>query len=199
MTRLAEIIAKCRDANKKVLIFSQFRRVLETCRTITGEEAPMIHGDVLLRKRPEITRRFQEADGFAVLMQIDVGGEGLNLQAASVVILMEPQLKPSTEQQAVGRPHLMGPTRPVVVYRLIAADSIDERIVELSGFKPSCSTSSPARAYFPRQHPNRPPACMTFTRASCLPGHVKDMACKRRLSSRRTSANRLAETDPPSA
>jgi len=68
-------------------------------------------------------------------MQIDVGGVGLDLQAASAVILMEPQLKPSTEQQAVGRAHRMGQTRPVVVYRLIAADSIDERIVELSGFK----------------------------------------------------------------
>jgi superfamily II DNA or RNA helicase len=136
MTRLAEIIAECQDANKKVLIFSQFRRVLETCRAIIGEETLVIHGDVPLSKRPEITRRFQEADGFAALvMQIDVGGVGLNLQAASVVILMEPQLKPSTEQQAVGRAHRMGQTRPVVVYRLIAADSIDERIVELSGFK----------------------------------------------------------------
>lgn len=96
----------------------------------------MIHGDVPLGKRAEITRRFQDADGFtALVMQIDVGGVGLNLQAASVVVLMEPQLKPSTEQQAVARAHRMGQTRPVVVYRLIASDSIDERVVQLSGFK----------------------------------------------------------------
>jgi SNF2 family DNA or RNA helicase len=48
---------------------------------------------------------------------------------------MEPQLKPSTEQQAIARAHRMGQVRPVVVYRLIAADSIDERVVQLSGFK----------------------------------------------------------------
>ena len=48
---------------------------------------------------------------------------------------MEPQLKPSTEQQAIARAHRMGQTRRVVVYRLIAAHSLDERIVELSGFK----------------------------------------------------------------
>ena len=56
-----------------------------------------------------------------------------------MVILMEPQLKPSTEQQAVARAHRMGQTRPVVVYRLIAASSIDEHIVELSGFKAELS------------------------------------------------------------
>jgi SNF2 family DNA or RNA helicase len=134
--RLGEIIDECRDGNKKVLIFSQFRRVLELCRMIAGEQALVIHGDVPLSNRTEITRKFQDAGGFAALiMQIDVGGIGLNLQAASVVILMEPQLKPSTEKQAIDRAHRMGQTLPVVVYRLIAADSIDERVVQLSGFK----------------------------------------------------------------
>jgi SNF2 family DNA or RNA helicase len=93
---------------------------------------------VPLGKRPEIVKKFQETDGFAALvMQIDIGSVGLNLQAASVVIIiiMEPQLKPSTERQAVARAHRMGQTRSVVVYRLIAADSIDERVVQLSGFK----------------------------------------------------------------
>jgi SNF2 family DNA or RNA helicase len=96
---LGEIIAECRDGQKKVLIFSQFRQVLDLCRTIAGEEALILHGDVPVGKRPEIIRKFQETNGFAALvMQIDVGGMGLNLQAASAVILMEPQLKPSTEQ-----------------------------------------------------------------------------------------------------
>jgi SNF2 family DNA or RNA helicase len=136
ITRLKEIIAECQDGEKKVLVFSQFLRVLELCRTIIGDQALVVHGHVPPGKRPEIYRQFQEVDGFAALvMQIDIGGLGLNLQAASVVILMEPQLKPSTEQQAVARAHRMGQTRPVVVYRLIAANSIDEHIVELSGFK----------------------------------------------------------------
>jgi SNF2 family DNA or RNA helicase len=136
IARLREVIDECRDGNKRILIFSQFRRALELCRTITGQETPVINGDVPLIKRAVITSRFQEADGFAALvMQIDVGGVGLNLQAASVVILMEPQLKPSTEQQAIARAHRMGQTRPAVVSRLIAADTIDDRVVQLSGFK----------------------------------------------------------------
>lgn len=136
LTRLREILAECEDGRKKVLVFSQFRRVLELCCAIVGQEALVIHGDVPLSNRPEIVRKFEDTDGFAALiMQIDIGSVGLNLQAASVVVLMEPQLKPSTEQQAVARAHRMGQTRPVVVYRLIASDSIDERVVELSGFK----------------------------------------------------------------
>lgn len=80
-------------------------------------------------------KEFLEADGFAALvMQIEVGGVGLNLQAATVVVLMEPQLKPTTEQQAVARAHRMGQTHPVIVYRLIAANSIDEHVVKAELF-----------------------------------------------------------------
>ena len=136
MVRLREIIGECRDGQKKVLVFSQFRRVLDLCRVIIGEETLLYHGDVPLSKRTEVIRQFQESGGFAALaLQIDAGGVGLNLQAASVVILMEPQLKPSTEKQAIDRAHRMGQTLPVVVYRLIAENSIDERVVQLSGFK----------------------------------------------------------------
>jgi hypothetical protein len=135
MERLRDIIDECRDGRKKVLVFSQFRPVLQLARAVIGEEAFTLHGDVPVSRRPQVARQFQRADGFAVLvMQVDVGAVGLNLQAASVVILMEPQLKPSTEWQAVARSHRMGQTLPVVLYRLIAADSLDERIVALSNF-----------------------------------------------------------------
>jgi SNF2 family DNA or RNA helicase len=107
LLRLEEIIGECRDENKKVLIFSQFRQVLQLCKMITRQETPVIHGDVPLSKRAETTRRFQDADGFAVLvMQIDIGGVGLNLQAASVVILMEP--RPSTPYRAQASPRRHG-------------------------------------------------------------------------------------------
>lgn len=61
--------------------------------------------------------------------QIEAGGVGINLQAASAVILMEPQWKPSTESQAIARAHRMGQTRRVTVHRLLARDSIDEEMV----------------------------------------------------------------------
>ncbi|MDR7277257.1 C-terminal helicase domain-containing protein [Catenuloplanes atrovinosus] len=63
--------------------------------------------------------------------QIDTVGQGLNLQAASVVILAEPQLKPSTEDQAIARAQRMGQTVRVRVHRLLAKDTVDERIEEI--------------------------------------------------------------------
>ena len=93
-----------------------------------------------IARRPAVVQAFQNAEGFAALvMQIELGGVGYNLQSASVVVLMEPQLKPSTETQAIARAHRMGQTRPVVVYRLIAANTIDEHILEVSNFKAELS------------------------------------------------------------
>jgi SNF2 family DNA or RNA helicase len=64
-------------------------------------------------------------------MQVDAGGIGINLQSPQVVVLMEPQMKPSTEWQAIARVHRMGQSKTVLVHRLIARDTIDERMVEL--------------------------------------------------------------------
>lgn len=136
IARLEEIVYECRDSQKKLLIFSEYRLVLSLCQAAVGKEALVLHGDVPTAKRAEAIESFTQATGFAAMViQIEVGGVGLNLQAASVVVLMEPQLKPSTEQQAIARAHRMGQTQPVVVYRIIAAASIDEHIVRLSGFK----------------------------------------------------------------
>ncbi|MGC5411308.1 helicase-related protein, partial [Streptomyces sp. DT225] len=75
---------------------------------------------------------FTAADGHAVLLsQIQAGGVGLNMQAASVVILCEPQIKPTTEHQAVARVHRMGQIRTVRVHRLLSADSVDQRMLDI--------------------------------------------------------------------
>ena len=66
-----------------------------------------------------------------IALQVEAGGIGLNLQAAQVVILMEPQMKPSTEAQAIARVYRMGQSRKVMVHRLIALDSVDEDLVRL--------------------------------------------------------------------
>ena len=63
--------------------------------------------------------------------QIQAGGTGLNIQAASVVVICEPQLKPSIENQAISRAYRMGQARNVLVYRLLAEETIDERITDL--------------------------------------------------------------------
>lgn len=66
-----------------------------------------------------------------LLGQIQAGGVGLNIQAASVVILCEPQIKPTMEHQAVARAHRMGQIRSVRVHRLLAVDSVDQRMLEI--------------------------------------------------------------------
>ena len=68
-------------------------------------------------------------------IQIDAGGVGLNLQAAQVVILMEPQLKPSSELQAIARVHRLGQTSIVTVHRLVARNTVEDILVEMVKYK----------------------------------------------------------------
>ena len=95
-------------------------------------------GSVPPVKRQELVDDFSQRRGAAVLVsQIQAGGVGLNIQAASVVILTEPQWKPSTEEQAIARCHRMGQARPVDVHRLLAEESVDQRMLEVLSYKAS--------------------------------------------------------------
>ncbi|KAB8161236.1 ATP-dependent helicase [Streptomyces sp. 3MP-14] len=131
--RLREIVAEARENGSKVLVFSFFREVLATVGAALGERpVGTIDGSVSAPRRQELADRFAAVGGHAVLLcQIQAGGVGLNLQAASVVVLCEPQVKPTWEHQAVARAHRMGQVRSVQVHRLLAADSVDERMLEL--------------------------------------------------------------------
>ena len=80
--------------------------------------------------------QFTARRGPAVLVsQIQAGGVGLNIQAASVVILTEPQWKPTIEDQAIARCHRMGQVRSVDVHRLLAEDTVDQRMLEILAAK----------------------------------------------------------------
>jgi SNF2 family DNA or RNA helicase len=74
------------------------------------------------------------------LGQIEAGGVGVNIQSASVVVITEPQWKPSTENQAVARAHRMGQIRTVQVHRLLAKSSVDERMREIQENKTRSSS-----------------------------------------------------------
>ncbi len=131
MLRLRELLDDYEQEGRKVLVFSSFFSVLDVAMEVAGQAATRIDGSVPTTARQQVVDDFSKKPGFAVLvMQIDVGGVGLNIQAASVVIVLEPQWKPSTETQAIGRAFRMGQTRRVNVHRLLAANSIDERIEE---------------------------------------------------------------------
>ncbi|MGW6694914.1 DEAD/DEAH box helicase [Rhodococcus sp. NPDC054953] len=128
LNRLLEIVEEAEAGGAKVLVFSYFRGVLDTVRdALPGAVFGPISGSTATAARQRIVDDFTAHTGSAVLLaQIEAGGVGLNIQAASVVILTEPQWKPSTEAQAVARAHRMGQIRTVQVHRLLAKDSVDE-------------------------------------------------------------------------
>jgi hypothetical protein len=129
--RLKELLELYRDDGRKVAVFSYFRQVLDDVSTMVGGCA-QIHGGVSSEERQLVIDRFGALEGFGVLvLQIEAGGVGINLQCAQVVILMEPQFKPSTERQAIARVRRMGQTRKVNAHRLIAKGTVDEMLVRL--------------------------------------------------------------------
>ncbi|QCQ90495.1 ATP-dependent helicase [Rhodococcus sp. SGAir0479] len=128
LDRLVEIVEEAEQNDAKVLVFSFFRGVLDSIRdAVPGTVFGPITGATATTERQRMVDQFSDHSGSAVLLaQIEAGGVGLNIQAASVVILAEPQWKPSTEAQAVARAHRMGQVRTVQVHRLLAKDSVDE-------------------------------------------------------------------------
>jgi SNF2 family DNA or RNA helicase len=91
-----------------------------------------ITGDITPQRRQEIVDEFAAApDGAVLASQVQAGGTGLNIQSASVIIFCEPQIKPSIENQAISRAYRMGQVRDVLVYRLLADDTIDEWMLEI--------------------------------------------------------------------
>ena len=129
--RMVELCLQALGEGRKVVIFSYF---LETLSFVTdlllGKSLPVISGKLSLEKRQEILRQFDEPVAQVLPIQINVGGIGLNIQTAEIVILCEPQLKPSDEMQAISRVYRMGQINHVFVYRLLSADTIDEVLVK---------------------------------------------------------------------
>ncbi|WP_019058452.1 DEAD/DEAH box helicase [Streptomyces prunicolor] len=133
LQRLRELVAEAADNGVKVVVFSYFRDVLAAVEQALekGVFGP-ISGSVPAARRQQLVDDFTQAPGHAVLLsQIEAGGVGLNLQAASLVILCEPQVKPTVEHQAVARVHRMGQIRTVQVHRMLATDSVDDRLLTI--------------------------------------------------------------------
>jgi SNF2 family DNA or RNA helicase len=120
------------------VVFSYFRGVLDTIAAVLGGpvSGSAVYGP-LTGSTPPIHRQsmidqFSDHRGPAVLVsQIQAGGVGLNIQSASVVILTEPQWKPTIEDQAIARCHRMGQVRSVDVHRLLAEDTVDQRMLAI--------------------------------------------------------------------
>ena len=134
LERLVEIVDDAAANGHRTVVFSYFRDVIDAVvgalpnRPVFGP----LTGDVPPDQRQAIIDAFTVADTNAVLVaQVTVGGVGLNLQAATVAVLCEPQLTPSSEAQAFARLHRMGQVRSVRAHRLLAEGGVDERITEI--------------------------------------------------------------------
>lgn len=137
MSRLVEIVDEAAANDRKVIAFSYFRDVLaDVADRLDGRAIGPLTGSVPPRERQRLVDEFTQAPAGAVLVsQITAGGVGLNIQAGSVVILCEPQVKPSMEDQAIARAHRMGQTETVQVHKLLSEDVVDQRILEILDVK----------------------------------------------------------------
>lgn len=135
--RLLEIVEDAAENGHRVVVFSYFRDVLDVVaaavgRSALGEPFGPLTGDTAPDERQRLVDAFSAATPGAVLVaQVKAGGVGLNIQAASVVVLCEPQVTPTWEAQAIARVHRMGQVRTVVAHRLLGEDDVDERLVAL--------------------------------------------------------------------
>ena len=133
LLRLTELVDEAFENDRKVIIFSFFRSVIKQVINHLGEKAlGPVTGAVSSSQRQQIVDTFQNnPNPLALVGQIQALGTGLNIQAASVIILCEPQIKPSLEVQAIARAHRMGQSRKVHVHRLILPESVDEQMLAL--------------------------------------------------------------------
>ncbi len=131
--RLLEILEEAEDEERKVIVFSFFLDTIQKIALLLQDKCyGPITGEIPPQRRQEIIDEFDDApDGSVLVAQIQSGGTGLNIQSASVVVICEPQFKPSIENQAISRSYRMGQARNVLVYRLLAEDTIDEQLNKL--------------------------------------------------------------------
>jgi len=134
LAAFAELVDELRENRHKALVFSQFVDHLTLLRAHLdkrGISYQYLDGQTPARVRQTRIDAFQEGAGDLFLISLKAGGLGLNLTAADYVIHMDPWWNPAVEDQASGRAHRIGQTRPVTVYRLVAADTIEEKIIQL--------------------------------------------------------------------
>jgi superfamily II DNA or RNA helicase len=125
------------EEGHKALVFSQFTSLLSIVRTmLDGDNIEYEYLDGKTRDREARVRRFQEDPNCRLfLISLKAGGLGLNLTAAEYVFLLDPWWNPAVEAQAIDRSHRIGQTKHVFAYRLIAQNTVEEKVLELQKTK----------------------------------------------------------------
>ncbi|MDZ7360777.1 MAG: DEAD/DEAH box helicase [candidate division KSB1 bacterium] len=130
---LKEILENILAENHKVLIFSQFVRMLKiVCSHLDEQKIPFAYLDGHTSNRQLPVEQFQNDPAIKIfLISLRAGGFGLNLTAADYVILYDPWWNPAVEMQAIDRTHRIGQDKQVFAYKLITRDSVEEKILQL--------------------------------------------------------------------
>ncbi len=130
---LISLLRKCLDGGHRALVFSQWTSFLDRIqKACEGEDISFGRIDGSTRNRQEVVDQFQQDDGVSVLLlSLKAAGTGLNLTAADHVFIVDPWWNPAVEEQAADRAHRIGQDKPVVVHRLVAKDTVEERVLEL--------------------------------------------------------------------
>lgn len=132
LTLLREMLSELLEEDRRILIFSQFTTMLSLiAEELQKAHIPFVSLTGSTRDRTEPVRRFQEGEVPVFLISLKAGGVGLNLTAADTVIHYDPWWNPAAENQATDRAYRLGQDKPVFVYKLIAAGTIEEKIVAL--------------------------------------------------------------------
>ena len=134
---LMEVLDEAASEGHKALVFSQWTSLLDLVEPhLEASELPFIRLDGSTRDRQAVVDEFQSDDGPPVmLISLRAGGTGLNLTAADHVFLLDPWWNPAVEDQAADRAHRIGQERPVLVHRLVAEGTVEERILALQDAK----------------------------------------------------------------
>ena len=128
LEQLGDVIA----GGHRALVFSQFTGFLAKVRArLDAEGVNYCYLDGKTRNRVSVLEQFKSGDAPVFLISLKAGGFGLNLTEADYCFLLDPWWNPATEAQAVDRTHRIGQTRNVMVYRLIAKDTIEEKVMAL--------------------------------------------------------------------
>jgi len=134
---LKEIIVDAIENGKKLLIFSQFVKMLQILKEmLKKEKIPFEYMDGSTKNRQKVIDNFNNNNNIrAFLISLKTGGYGLNLTAADTVIIVDPWWNPMGENQAIDRAHRIGQTKKVMVYKMITKGTIEEKILTLQQSK----------------------------------------------------------------
>ena len=131
--RLLEIADEALSEGRKMIVYSFFRETAAKAAALLQDRViGSINGDTPVPERQKLIDRFTDApEGSILVCQVQAGGMGLNIQAASIAVFCEPQIKPSLTLQAIGRIYRMGQVRKVLVFHLLCEDTVDEALMKL--------------------------------------------------------------------